>query len=219
MREAFHGQLAELGDQLAGMCSWAGEAMRRATQALLDVDVTGAERVVSADAELDRERARCEERAQSLLALQAPVASELRTVLSSLYCAEKIERMGDLAKHVAETVRLTHPEPAVPAELRETFAELGRLTVGMAEQVRDLVAGTTTNGVAEVNDRDDEVDALHARLLATITGRDWTHDARTAANLALLARFYERFADQAVSVAKRLQFIDTGEMPNTANGG
>jgi phosphate transport system protein len=214
VREAFHGDLARLGAELSGMCAYSGRAMRQATTALLTADLALAEQVVGGDAKLDRQRARCEVHAQGLLALQAPVAHDLRMVLAAVYCADKIERMGDLAAHVADTVRVTHPHRAVPAELDDLFRDLGRLTAGMADRVGELITTPAESGFAELEDKDSAVDALNARVLTLITGLDWMHGAGAACTLALLARFYERFGDQAVSVAKRLEFAITGALPS-----
>jgi len=215
MRETFHGQLAQLGEHLVEMCGMAAESMRLASRALLTADLQLAEQVLSSDAVLDRARQTCEELAQSMLALQAPVAGDLRTILAAVYGAEKIERMGDLAAHIADTARFTYPEHAVPAEFESLFTELGEIAAGMAERVGEFIVGDAGGGFAELNETDHAVDALHARALAEITGADWTHGVQSATSLALVARFYERFADQAVSVAKRLEFAETGERPTS----
>jgi phosphate transport system protein len=215
MRESFHGDLARLGEQLAEMCGLAAQSMRLAGQALLTADLRLAEQVLSSDAQLDRARGVCEEQAQLLLALQAPVAGDLRTILAAVYCVEKIERMGDLAAHIADTARLAHPEHAVPTEFEVVFAELGEIAAGMADRVGELIVGDAGGGFAELDETDRAVDTLHARVLASITGDDWQHGVQSATSLALVARFYERFADQAVSVAKRLEFAETGQMPTS----
>jgi phosphate transport system protein len=215
MRESFHGDLTRLGEQLVEMCGLAAQSMRLASKALLTADLQLAEQVLSSDAELDRARGACEEQAQSLLALQAPVAGDLRTILAAVYCVEKIERMGDLAAHIADTARLTHPGHAVPAEFEGVFAELGEIAAGMADRVGELIAGDAGGGFAELDETDQAVDTLHARVLASITGKDWQHGVQSATSLALVARFYERFADQAVSVAKRLEFAETGRTPTS----
>lgn len=213
MRDAFHGDLAQLGRQLAGMCDAAAAAMRQATHALLAADLGLAEQVLGDDAVLDRQRTDCEEHAFALLALQAPVARDLRTVLAAIYCADKIERMGDLAAHIADTARFTHPEPAVPTELEPVFADLGQVTANMADRLADLITAPAAGAFAELEHTDCRVDQAHAAVLATISAPDFRHGPRTAASLALIARFYERFADQAVSVARRLDFAATGELP------
>jgi phosphate transport system protein len=147
--------------------------------------------------------------------LQAPVARDLRTILAAVYCAEKIERMGDLAAHIADTARFNHPEHAIPTELESVFTELGEIAAGMADRVGELITGEAVGGFAELDETDHAVDTLHARVLTLITGESWRRGVRSATSLALVARFHERFADQAVSVAKRLEFVETGQTPST----
>ena len=213
MREGFHDDLSRLGGQLADMCGTAADAMRQATQALLTADLPLAEQVLAADADLDARRARCEADAYALLALQAPVARDLREVLAAVYCAEKIERMGDLAAHVADTARYTHPEHAVPTALEPVFGELGEITSRMADRVADLIRTSAEGAYTELRATDETVDALHAQVLAAVTDEQWEHGQQPAVTLALATRFYERFADQAVSVAKRLDYAATGSQP------
>lgn len=214
MREEFHGDLSRLGEELSDMCLRSGQAMRQATQALLDADLALAEQVLSGDAELDERRALCQEQAYGLLALQAPVARDLRVVLTAVYCAEKIERMGDLAAHIADAARFAHPAHAIPDELVTEFAELGDITAGMADRVSALVLEPAEGAFEELERIDGTVDERHAHVLATATGPKWTHGAATASRIALVARFYERFGDQAVSVARRIEFAATGSMPD-----
>lgn len=217
MRENFHGELNRLGDQLAHMCALAAAAMRQATSALLTADLALAEQVLTADADLDKDRGDCEAHAQSLLALQAPVARDLRTILAAVYCAEKIERMGDLAAHVADTARFVHPRHAVPAELEPSFAEMGEVAAGMADRLAERIAGDAAGGFAELDETDHTLDELHARVLRRVTRDEWAHGVQSATGLALLARFYERFGDQAVSAAKRLEFVETGEVTSRSD--
>lgn len=216
MRETFHSELSELREQLAAMCELAAEAMRRSGEAVRTGDRELAAGVVAGDEVLDKARDRCDEHAQSLLALQAPVASDLRMVLAAVYCADKVERMGDLAAHIAEAVRRHDTGRPVPAGLAETFAELGSVTAGMGSRLVTLVREPSADGFAELHRTDHTVDDLHASVLASITGPGWEHGVRCATGLALLARFYERYGDQAVSVAKRLSFAATGETPRLA---
>jgi phosphate transport system protein len=213
VRNTFHGDLARLGAELAEMATFSGQAMRQATTALLEADLALAGQVLGGDAHLDTQRTSCEEHAYTLLALQAPVAHDLRVVLAAVYCAEKIERMGDLAAHIADTARFTHPHHAVPADLHELFDELGYRAAGMADRISELISEPAEGGFAELDHADQAVDNLHTRVLTLITSPTWPHGAGSASNLALLARFYERFGDHAVSVAKRLEFAATGALP------
>ncbi|EWC63224.1 Phosphate transport system regulatory protein PhoU [Actinokineospora spheciospongiae] len=215
MRETFHGDLVQLGVELGGMCEHAATAMRRATRALLESDLALAEQVLAADSDLDERRDRCEEQANTLLALQAPVAGDLRAVLAAIHGAERIERMGDLAAHIAAHARIAHPARVVPTELHPAFSRMGQTAADMADRVGELVGGPAQGGHAELVAADEVLDGLHGEVLAHVTASTWGHGPAVAAGLALVARFFERFGDQAVSVATRLEFAATGELPRS----
>lgn len=216
VREGFHGQLRDLRAQLAGMATMAGAALRQATRALLDTDLVLAEQVLGADVHLNAARDACEEQCRSLLALQAPVAGDLRIILAGAYCANRLERMGDLAGHVAGVARQSHPSAAVPAGMRHYFVDMGERAAAMADQVGQLLIQPSADGFTALVRADDGVDAAHAAAMAEITGPGWSCGVPVATNLALLCRFYERFADQAVSVARRVQFAATGVLPSVS---
>ncbi|MEW2505919.1 phosphate signaling complex protein PhoU [Amycolatopsis sp. NPDC047767] len=213
MRESFHEELNRLSAQLRQMCTLAAEAIRRASRSLLIADLDLAEQVIAADAEIDWARADCESHAQALLALQAPKAHDLRIILATIYCAERLERMGDLAAHVADTARFAHPHHAVPAQLEYDFAEMADAAAGMADRLAELIERQCPCGFADLADTDQTIDTIHAHVLTLITSDQWLHGVQTAINLALLARFYERFGDHAVAIANRLGFAATGELP------
>jgi phosphate transport system protein len=213
MREAYHDQLSRLIDQLADMCGMVGDAMERATQALLDADLGLAEQVIGGDAEVDDARASCEEYAYSLLALQAPVATDLRKVLAAIHAAESLERMGDLALHVAKAARRRHPNPVLPEDARAQFTEMGEVAVELARQAEQVIRTQDVNLAKSLEETDDRMDELHRSLFGVIMERDWPHGVAAAVDITLLGRFYERFADHAVSVARRVVFVVTGKMP------
>ena len=129
MREAYHVELEELAVELAEMCSMVGNAMELATRALLEADLGLAEQVIGDDSKVDDARSACEEHAYALLALQAPVATDLRSVLAAIHAAESLERMGDLALHVAKASRRRHPQHVLPEQVQPYFAEMGRVAV------------------------------------------------------------------------------------------
>lgn len=208
MREQFQGQLRDLGDQLAEMSDTAARQMRLATKSLLENNLGAGKQALAEDAAQDADRDRCERDAQKLLALQAPVAGDLRTVIAAVHCAERIERMGDLARHIAEASLRHHPELVVPTPLIESFAELGRLDVDMADALRHVIVDAEGSAFERLVAMDTRVDAVHGQLMMSITDTGWPH------GVALLARFYERFADQAVSVARQLHFALTGTWPH-----
>lgn len=213
MRHTFREELMELQDLLSSMCTRAAEAIRQATGALLSADLVAAEQVLSSDAELDQLRDQCEERARQMLVLRAPKAADLRLVLSAIYCADRVERMGDLAEHIASATRRVHPAHVVPPELYDMFAAMGTITATMADTLVADIDHPHKGSYAEMDEIDHQVDDLYATALRQITGGYWQHGVRAATGLVLVARFYERFADQAVSVAKRLEFVSTGITP------
>jgi phosphate transport system protein len=213
MREAYRDQLGQLADQLADMCSMVGEAMSLATRALLETDLAIAEQVIGDDVKVDDARSKTEEDAYALLALQAPVATDLRTVLAVIHAAESLERMGDLALHVAKAARRRHPNPVLPGAVRPYFAEMGEVAGRMAGQAEQVIRTQDVALARALDETDDEMDDLHQHLFTVLMDREWPHGVAAAVDVTLLGRFYERFADHAVSVANRVVFVVTGKMP------
>jgi phosphate transport system protein len=213
MREAYHVELEELAGNLADMTVQVAAAMERATKALLDADLALAEQVIGDDAKVDDMRAECEEQAYALLALQAPVATDLRTVLAVIHAAESLERMGDLALHVAKAARRRHPESALPEPVRPYFAEMGEAVVRLALRAEDVIKSKDVEAARSLEADDDQVDDIHRHLFSVIMAKDWEFGVPAAVDVTLLGRFYERYADHAVSVAKRMVFVSTGKMP------
>jgi phosphate transport system protein len=213
MREAYHVELEQLADHLAAMSVQVAEAMERATRALLEVDLGLAEQVISDDAQVDNARAQCEEQAYALLALQAPVATDLRTVLAAIHAAESLERMGDLALHVAKAARRRHPEPVLPDAVRPYFAEMGEVAVKLARSTEQVIKTKDVEAAKTLETDDDQVDDIHRHLFTVLMDREWPYGVAAAVDVTLLGRFYERYADHAVSVAKRMIFVVTGKMP------
>ena len=213
MREAYHVELEQLADHLAAMSVQVADAMERATRALLEADLSLAEQVISDDSKVDDARAQCEEQAYALLALQAPVATDLRTVLAAIHAAESLERMGDLALHVAKAARRRHPDPVLPESVRPYFAEMGEVAVKLAHQTEQVIKSKDVEAAKTLESDDDQVDDIHRHLFTVIMDREWPYGVAAAVDVTLLGRFYERYADHAVSVAKRMIFVVTGKMP------
>jgi phosphate transport system protein len=215
MREAYHDRLGELANHLADMCAMVATAMERATTALLKADLALAEQVISDDLAIDEARTRYEEEAYALLALQAPVATDLRTVLAVIHAAESLERMGDLALHVAKAARRRHPNSVLPDEVRPYFEQMGSAAVALARKTERVIRTQDVDLAREVESDDDELDHLHRELFTVLMDRNWPNGVAAAVDVTLLGRFYERFADHAVSVAKRTVFVVTGRMPGS----
>jgi phosphate transport system protein len=213
MREDFHDQLGALANQLETMCGLVAEAMEKATTALLTADLQLAEQVISSDSVIDDLRANSEEQAYALLALQSPVATDLRTVLAAIHASESVERMGDLALHVAKAARRRHPASALPEKVVPYFERMGQVSVALARKAEQVIKTKDIDLARSIEDDDDELDDIHRHLFSVIMDKDWEEGVAAAVDITLLGRFYERFGDHAVSVAKRMVFIVTGVMP------
>ena len=166
MRNAFHDDLDQLSNQLVGLAELAGSALAVATRALIDGDVELAATVIAGDARLDALRADLETHAVDLLARQAPVASDLRAVVTALRMASDLERMGDLARHVAKVARRRHPRTAVPPELVPTMTAMGQVAAQMVAKTAAVIATKDLAQAAELDHDDDAMDALHRQLYA-----------------------------------------------------
>ncbi|GHH32638.1 phosphate signaling complex PhoU family protein [Lentzea cavernae] len=214
MRDLFHRQLDVLVLQLAHMCDLTAIAIRKATDALLDNDLQLAEQVIADDHVLDEARDRVEHDVQLLLALQSPVCGDLRTILAVALSVERVERMGDLAEHVALAVRRSHPDPVLPAPLRARFEQMATIATRSAVTAGWAVRGSNPVLCRELDTLDHEVNDLHRSLFAVLSCAEWRHGVTAGVEAALLSRYYERFADHAVSVARR---ISTAYSSNSAS--
>ena len=215
MRAAYHEKLMALNNELADMSLLAGEAMKKATTALLEGDLDVAEEVISSDEKIDALRSSTEEQCFGLLALQAPVAGDLRSVVAAIHSAGDLERMGDLALHVAKAARRRHPELVLPPEVTPYFAEMGRVALDLAQDARKVILDRDIELAFTMESDDDAMDDLHRHLFTVLLAQNWSGGVAPAIDVTLLGRFYERFADHAVAVARRVVFMVTGKMPNT----
>ncbi len=214
MREAFHEQLQHLNDRLVQMAGLVETAVRESTAALLEADVRRAERVIAADTEIDRLQALVEEQTFEQLALQQPVASDLRALVAALRMVADLERMGDLAEHVAKIARMRYPERAIPDELKETIARMGAVAERMVGKVATTVHSSDVERAVDLVADDDEMDQLRRSLFFSLLDPSWSHGVAAAVDIALLGRYYERIADHAVSMARRVIYLVTGDVPS-----
>ncbi|MUM15833.1 phosphate signaling complex protein PhoU [Mycobacterium sp. CBMA271] len=213
MRTAFQEQLSSLSAQLGEMCGLAGAAMERATRALLQADLVLAEQVITDHEQITAMSSAAEENAFAILALQAPVAGDLREVVSSIQIVADVDRMGALALHVAKIARRRHPQHALPEEVNGYFAEMGRVAVDLGNSAQEVLLTRDPEKAARINEEDDAMDDLHRHLFSVLMDREWRHGVAAAVDVTLLGRFYERFADHAVEVARRVIFQVTGSLP------
>lgn len=211
MRDSFHDDLDGIGVSLVEMGHLVNKAMERATTALLTADLKVAEEIISEDDAIDEMQHDIEARAINLMARQQPVAGDLRTLVTSLRMSADLERMGDMAHHIAKITRLRHPNSAVPPELLSTIEEMGRVARLISDKVGGVINSRDVDTALEVEKDDDEMDRLHRKLFTTLMDESWSHGTESAIDITLIGRYYERYADHAVSVARRVYFLVTGK--------
>jgi len=216
MRNTFHEDLDKISDLLVEMTRLAGSAMARATTALLDADLKLAESVIAADEQIDALRKDLDDRAIDLLARQQPVATDLRMVVTAMRMSSDLERMGDLARHVAKVARLRYPDSAIPPVMRSTVLEMGHVAERIVAKAGSVIAGKDVETALALEQDDDEMDRLHREIFAMLVDGKWTAGTEAAVDATLVSRYYERFADHAVSVARRVVYLVTGEWHNDA---
>ena len=210
MREQFQEELDGVNASLVQMAGLVRVAMGNATTALLTADLNLAEKVIADDSIIDEIQHELDARTINLIARQSPVASDLRALVTSLRMSADLERMGDLAHHIAKSARMRYPATAVPSELSLTIEEMGRVCVKIIEKVGLVVENRDADRALEVEKDDDEIDALHRKIIQTLLDPNWKHGIETAIDMTLLGRYYERCADHAVSIARRVYFLVTG---------
>jgi phosphate transport system protein len=211
VRDQYHDELDAITQSLVDITRLAGSAINRATTALLEADLQAAEAVISGDAAIDQLYADIEARAFDLLARQQPVASDLRVLITSLRMVADIERMGDLALHIAKVARRRYPASAIPAELHATVLEMGQVAQRICAKCSSVIAGRDLRLAAELERDDDVMDNLHRRLFTSLLDESWQGGIEGAIDVTLCGRYYERFCDHAVSVARRVIYLVTGE--------
>ena len=215
MREEFQADLIEVNRLLVTMAEAVRTALRNATAALLTADLAAAESVMDRDAEVDEIYRQVEAKVADTIARQAPVASDLRTVITALHVSADLERMGDLAEHVAKTARRRHPSPAVPAELRPVFQQMALVADRMADKIITVLTKPDVDLAAELEKDDDDMDDLERDLFAILLDDGWPYGTETAIDGALLGRFYERYADHAVNIGEHVIYLITGQPVRT----
>ena len=210
MRDAFHDDLDAISLSLVEMSQLANTAMVRATKAILEADLALAEEVISEDERIDNLHHDLDARTLTLLARQQPVAGDLRTIVTSIRMSSDIERMGDLAHHVAKLARMRYPACAIPPELVFIIQEMGEVAQRIMTKATGIISSRDTLAAVELEKDDDEMDKLHRKLFEILLDDNWAHGIETAIDMTLIGRYYERYADHAVSVARRVYFLVTG---------
>ena len=214
LRSAFQDELDGVTQSLLDLSSLVSSAVTQATHALLTADLSEAEAVIAADDRVDEIQHELDARIIDIIARQQPVASDLRALVTALRMSADLERMGDMAHHIAKITRLRHPGAAVPSELLLTIEEMGKVARLISDKVGGVINSKDIDKALEVEKDDDEMDLLHRKLFTALLEPSWPHGIETAIDMTLIGRYYERYADHAVSVSRRIHFQVTGKYNN-----
>jgi phosphate transport system protein len=213
MRNSYREQLDDILADLGQMSQLVAAAVRSATTALLEAQIHLAEEVIGNDENLDARQADIEARAFNLLARQSPVAGELRILVATLRMVTELERMGDLAAHIAKIARLRYPDAAVPDSLRPNFIRMGDVAEKMVITAGQTLSDRNLQNAQELRERDEEMDELRRTQFRVLLSDEWAYGVEAAVDVALLGRYYERIADHAASMARRIIYVVTGQFP------
>lgn len=216
MRKVFQAELHQIGEELIEISQLVSDAIQKANSAFQGADTELAQEVIAADARIDFLQNDLDERAIDILALQGPVASDLRMIVGALRMSASLERMGDLARHVAQLARLRFPANVIPERIRATFDELAELDVQIAAKVTELLETRNLELTNEISAANVQVNELHAGVFRAVAAEDWNESAPTTVDVTLASRYYERFADHGVSVARKVTYLVTGEWQPSA---
>jgi phosphate transport system protein len=211
IRSVFQDELDSVSQTLFDLSVMVSDSMAKATTSLMTKDLKLAEEVITSDEKIDTVQHDLDARIIDIIARQQPVASDLRALVTALRMSADLERMGDLAHHVAKLVRLRHPASAVPAELLALVEVIGETAEKIATKTGVVISTRDVALAAQVEKDDDVMDELHRKLISALVEPSWPHGVETAIDLTLLGRYYERYADHAVSVARRVIFLVTGK--------
>jgi len=211
IRSVFQDELDNVSQTLFDLSVMVSDSMAKATRAIVEKNLPLAEEVITFDEKIDTVQHDLDARIIDIIARQQPVASDLRALVTALRMSADLERMGDLAHHVAKVVRLRHPEGAVPEDVLKLVQAMGETAEKIATKTGVVISTRDTSLAAQVEKDDDEMDLLHRQLISALIAPSWEHGVETAIDLTLLGRYYERYADHAVSVARRVIFLVTGK--------
>lgn len=203
MRTAFQHELIGLRDGLVEVGETVHQAISDATQAFRETDIELAEQVLSIGTRIDEQCRALDQTAVDLLARQAPVAGDLRLIVTALRISASLERMGDLAIHIANLARYRFPERAIPKGLKKVFTRMGALDVEIAALLVQMLRDQHPALLTEIDELDDHVDALHVRVFEKVLG-DHMRDTASVVDATLASRYHERFGDHAVEIARRM---------------
>ncbi|MGH3788003.1 MAG: phosphate signaling complex PhoU family protein [Pseudonocardiaceae bacterium] len=197
----FYAELDSVVEGVAVIARRAAEMMADASTALVYADVRIAEWVISGDGELQAMCDELDQRCSKLLLLQAPVAADLRVIITAMRAVGDLGRMVHLAQHIAKIARLKHPRVLIPDDIRSILTQMSMRAVSLAQDAAAAIESRDQLSGERLAQTDDEIDALRRQLFPILFSQEWSHGVELAVDAALIGRYYERFADHAVTIA------------------
>lgn len=213
MRAIFNEELQQVAEDLATMTKEVHTAVVNAGVALFSSDIEMAQSVIDNDKVIDTLERSVNDQCVTLLAKQSPVATDLRIVVSTMSMASLLERMGDLARHIAEISRSTYPDSPLPEQIKDIFQHMQSFTEETTSTLVSLVDSHDEEKAQHLILRDDEMDKLFESVYEVARGDNWHATTGQTIDTVLLSRYYERIGDHAVSVARRLVYMVSGFDP------
>ncbi len=215
LRREFHQQLDDIRDRIMLLAASVAETIPRATQVLLDGDLEGADYLINGDDEIDTKSSELEERCYDVLALQAPMAGDLRQIVTAVKMIGEIERSADLAVNICKASRRIYGIDLDP-KLRGMIAQMGEQAGLLFRLSIDAYKEGDVALASALDDIDDLLDRLQADFIAQIFECHAAHQLEllVAVQLALVARFYERIGDHGVNIGERVRYMVTGWLPS-----
>ena len=211
MRQVFQNELHEVQDRLVEISDSVATIMEKASGAFLGGDVAKADEAIALSESNEEKALALDELVIKILARQSPVARDLRILVSALRISASLERMGDLAGHIASIARYRYPGSAVPASLRSTFEEMGALDIKLANKVTEVLRNTDVDQARAIQAEDERVDELHRHVFDVVLADDWKENAMFTVDVTLASRYFERFADHVVDISSKVSYLTTGE--------
>ena len=211
MREVFQQELSEVQDRLVTIASEATETMKLASKAFLASDVALADQAIEKADANEAYATELDELVIKVLATQAPVARDLRILVSALRMSASLERMGGLAGHIAAIARFRYPGSAIPDVVRPVFEKMSELDISLGELCVELLKNTSLDEAAVIDEADDEVDKLHKQIFDIVLADDWKENAMFTVDVTLASRYFERFADHVVDISGKVRYLNTGD--------
>lgn len=217
VEELANRRLLKVHHNLVEMTRLVEIAMSQATRALLAADIELAQKTITQDDEINAINNSIEQNCLEILSANDLTPTEIRMTVASLRMSTTLERMGDLAAHVAKQARLRYPHISIPDELNPTFARMGEIANEIVKRTGEVIESGSLQYAADMAKNDEEMDAIHRELFSAVLSPDWKYGVESAIDTTLLSRFYERFADHGVTIARRVAFVVTGEAYGTSD--